>query len=125
VACNLILPKGYEDRRLDNKVQIKECFQKDLEAFVDRHQSVKEPYFILVKANPDRKTNFIRSAMTFYGKRPPFITRTIVFLVDNSRGLITWLWRVTPEKQVIFNKEFAKSCQEIIKKASPASTGVL
>ncbi|MEN8236131.1 MAG: hypothetical protein ABFQ95_01060 [Pseudomonadota bacterium] len=121
--CNgLILPSKLVEKRFYDKEELTKRFNLELERFINNHQHVKEPYFILIKANPDNSDpKLIRQAMSFYEKRPPFITRTLVFWVDNSRGLSTWLWRVQADKEIIFNKSFATACKDILRvKESPS-----
>jgi len=126
-CSGLILPSKYAEKKLSDKGVLKARVNKQVDRFLDDHQHIDHPYFILMKANNQgthmvgADPNKISATLEYFEMKPPFITRTMVFWVDNSRGLITWLWRVTPDKKVIFNKTFAESCKDILRVKEPPS----
>jgi len=104
----LIIPKQLAERNLDDKSALKKRFYKELDDFVREHEDETEPYFILFRSTFQKETPTIsRQAFAYYEKRPPLITNSIVFFVDNQRGNLFFLWQVDSQKRVEWNTEFA------------------
>ena len=115
---SLILPKYLQERE-DYLNYTCDEFSKKLNAFIDEHDDFDEPYFILFKQNFDPLNPSIQNeVMSFYLQRPPLITGTMVFWVDNSRGLCFMLWSVTHQGKVKFNTKAASQLQEVLRAAS-------
>jgi hypothetical protein len=82
---SLILPKYLQEKE-DYLHYSCDEFKEKLNKFIDKHNDIREPYFILFKQNFDRKNPGVsREAMSFYEQRPPLIKGSMVFWVDNTR----------------------------------------
>lgn len=116
---SLILPASYlRDKEEFLEHRSKE-FSKTLEGFLEENADVKDPYFILFKEAPDTNNPAkLRAGMTMTYKRPTFIRGSLVFWVDNSRGLCAWLWTVDRNNKITFNKKGAKELQGILRSAA-------
>lgn len=112
---SLLLPRYLANKEAYSRFQTDE-FKKTLEAFVNENAEVDEPYYILFKQNVNIcKPNEMRAAMGMSFIRPKFISRSMVFWVDNSRGICEWLWSVNKEGQIKFNIEGAKKLKGILR----------
>ena len=112
--CNLILPDSfYED-----KEAMVNSFQKSLEKFLSDNSDVDHPYFLLFKGAFDENNPLVnRQAFSRYARRPPLITNSMVFWVDNKRGACLLLWHVDDSK-AHFNTEEAKKYQGVLRSAA-------
>lgn len=98
----LLLPKDF----VDDKEAIKENLTKAIEEIVLKNQRKDGRYFILFHSRFDAVNRMnLRQKIKIYDDLPGFITNSIVFWVDNRRGLCEWLWTVRPDRQVEFNQK--------------------
>ncbi len=98
----LVVPKEF----FDEKEFLKESINKIVEETISDNQRIKGRYFITFHGKFDQMSGGALRMNTNVSKQLPiFMTNQIVFYVDNRRGLAEWLWTVTPQKQVQFNKE--------------------
>lgn len=113
---NLLIPKKLLDRYGDDKKELKKRFYKALDDFIYEHESEKDPYFVLFKGCIDPKNPTLsRQAFSYYMKRPPLLTNSIVFFVDNSRGNIITLWQVDGDKNIEWNTSMEAKLRETLR----------
>ena len=94
-------------------------FKKSLDEYVGNNQDVRDPYFIIFKERGDEKTpNIHRQVLSMSFVRPQFIRGTMVFWVDNSRGILELLWTVPQQGKTRFNVEAAKRLQGVLRVAN-------
>ena len=107
-VTNLILPNKFIDERTSLSRAINEC----IENVVRSHGHIQGTYFLTFHAkfdsiNPDE---FRISEPKLSKKLPQFRSNTMVYYVNNNRGIKELLWMVAPKKKgeklkVEFNKE--------------------
>ena len=115
---NLVLPR-YIKQREDYLYYQCDEFQKKITTFIDQHQDTREPYFILFKQNFDyKKPDIAREVLSFYLKRPPLIKGSMVFWVDNTRGLYFRLWSINHQWEIKFNTDGAQKLQQVLRVAN-------
>lgn len=91
---SLILPPGY----IENKISLKNAIDKVLEDSVNQLQHERKPYFLTIHAKfseIDVKTFEISRKAT--KRLPGFRTNTMVFFIDNIRGICEVVWSVPPK----------------------------
>lgn len=93
----LILPRKF----IDEKASLKKIIDQWLEKTVNQHQYIKGTYFIVfhAKFNPCDPTEFQMDAPKIVSKLPQFISNSMVFYVNNSKGICELLWMVAPRKR--------------------------
>ena len=107
-TSGLVLPKKFVDE--------KQSLKKSIDSWVDRvvseNQRLSYPYFLTfhAKFNPNNPEEFQIDAPKITDKLPTFVSNSIVYWVDNKRGLCELLWIVAPKKKgqklkVEFNKK--------------------
>lgn len=112
---SLIIPKYLQDREDYLHYECDE-FSKKLNIFIDDHQELRDPYFVLFKQNFDRKNPGVsREAISLYLKRPPLIKGSMVFWVDNTRGACFLLWSITHQGMAKFNIKAAEKLGEVLR----------
>jgi len=86
----LLHPDFYDEKELTKKY-----LGQALDTIVNQNQKRDRPYFIIFHEKSDASTSAqkIRVKETL----PGFITNSIVFWVDNKRGICEWLWTVPPK----------------------------
>lgn len=101
--CNgLLVPKGFRDE----KEFLKEGLKKAVEQTVEENQHRSGRYFIEFRGAFDRiNQNSMRTHINVREDLPVFKSSQIVFYVSNRKGICEWLWSVSPDKKVEFNKE--------------------
>lgn len=106
-TSGLILPAKLVDEKLALKKVIDEWVEKSLNAY----QHIKGRYFLSfhAKFNPMNPTEFTMDTPKVTETLPPFVSNSIVWYVDNSKGLNELLWVVAPAKKgeklkIEFNK---------------------
>lgn len=114
----LIIPKSVADKSKEDKEALKERFKKEFDKILSENSDVNHPYFIMYRNVFDGLNPSIsRSAFGFYKTLPPLVNSSMVFWVDNSRGLCIWLWRVQDNKPS-FNKEGVKTLKNVLRVAA-------
>lgn len=104
----LVLPSNFIDE--------KQALKKTIDTWVDKavkdHQYLKGTYFLTFHAKFDKHdpTSFTVDAPKITRKLPPFLSNTMVFWVNNERGICELLWIVPAKKagqklKVEFNQE--------------------
>lgn len=93
----LILPKKF----VDEKQSLKRIIDLWVDRAVGQFQHLKFPYFLTfhAKFNPHNGEEFEMDAPKVTKKIPPFLSNTIVFWVDNKRGICELLWMVPAKKK--------------------------
>lgn len=115
---SLILPKYLQEREDYLHYECDE-FSKKLNSFIDDHQELREPFFVLFKQNFDKKNPGVsREAISLYMKRPPLIKGSMVFWVDNTRGACFLLWSITHQGMAKFNIKAAEKLGEVLRVAN-------
>lgn len=115
----LIIPARYSKEKEAYAEHSAIEFRRKLEAFLSENQHEKDPYFIMFKQNVNiYKPNQMNAAFSIYRQRPPFITRSLVFWVDNSRGLCELLWAVNRQRNVKFNTKAAERLKGVLRSAA-------
>jgi len=115
----LYLPKNYLKNREEFLNYEVDEFKKKLNTFIDNHQHIKQPYFVLFKQNFDKKKpDTAREAMEFCETRPPLIVGSMVFFIDNSRGACFLLWSIDHKGNICFNKEAPKKLGKAFRAAN-------
>jgi hypothetical protein len=99
----LLLPPDFQDE----KELLKKYLLKAVETIVNRNQKRTESYFIIFHEKSDGVNS--RQKIRVEDTIPGFITNSIVFWVNNRRGICEWLWTVPPREKgkpmkVEFNK---------------------
>jgi len=116
---SLILPKRYQKNRRDYIDHISQDFGKKLEKFINEHDEMREPYFVLFKANTNHfKPNERKEAMSLYIKRPPLMKNSMVFWVDNTRGACILLWTISSDGKAKFNHKAGYQLKGILRAAN-------
>ena len=93
----MILPKQFVDE--------KQSLKKSIDAWVDKtvhqFQYLKFPYFLTfhAKFNPHDSTEFQMDAPKITDKLPPFMSNSLVFWVNNMKGICELLWMVAAPKK--------------------------
>ena len=97
----LLLPKNFRDE----KEFIKEGMKQSVDGIIESHQHLKKPYFIIFHGRFGKvvESELQMSAKVTF-KLPMFMSNQVVFYVDNSRGLSEWLYSVTKDSEIEFNK---------------------
>ncbi|MDP2652173.1 MAG: hypothetical protein Q8O94_03485 [bacterium] len=90
----LILPSRF----VDEKEALKNVIGEWLEKVVNVNAGLKEPYFLTFHAKFVDSSQFNIGAPVVSYKLPPFASNTIVYWVDNHRGICEVLWTV-PAKE--------------------------
>jgi hypothetical protein len=92
----LILPT----RHIDQKVALKKVIEGWLEKATNMYQYLKHPYFLTfhAKFNQFNSEEFGIDAPKVTSKIPDMISNSIVYWVDNKRGIAEMLWMVPPKK---------------------------
>lgn len=117
VKDGLILPKRLVERKNDDKQVMKKRFYEALDQFISEHENETEPYFVLFKGCIDPiNPTLSRQAFSYYERKPPLLTNSIVFFVDNSRGNILTLWQVDGDKNIEWNTEFASKLRGTLRR---------
>lgn len=103
---DLYLPKQVVESHQEQKDILLKRFKNEFDSFLDKHKDEKEPFFVLYKASFDElDPSCCRQAFSYYAKRPPIITRTLVFWIDNVRGIALPLWQVREDGKVNWNTD--------------------
>jgi len=104
----LILPRQF----VDEKTALKKLIHDYVEKCLTQFQGIKGTYFLTfhAKFDPMNPSNFNIDAPKITKKIPPFLSNSMVWWVDNIRGLNELLWMVAPAKRgeklkVEFNKQ--------------------
>ena len=104
----LILPSEF----IDHRRSLKNVIDSWVEKTVCDHQNIKGNYFLgfHAKFNPVDPTEFKIDAPKITRQLPPFLSNSMVFHVNNERGICEILWMVSPAKKgeklkVEFNKK--------------------
>lgn len=104
----LILPEKF----IDEKQSLKKSINDLVEKAVNEHQHLDRPYFLTFHAKFDKldPTVFKVDYPKITSKLPGFMSNTLVYWVDNKKGVKELLWMVPPKKpgeklRVEFNKE--------------------
>lgn len=115
---SLVLPKYLQEREDYLHYECDE-FSKKLNTFIDGHQDVREPYFVLFKQNFDQKNPGVsREAISLYQERPPLIKGSMVFWVDNIRGACFLMWSITHQGIAKFNTKAAEKLGKVLRVAN-------
>lgn len=106
-TSGLMLPRQFVDE--------KQALKKQIDEWVDRavheHQHLKDTYYLTFHAKFDEydPSVFTVDAPKITHRLPPFLSNSLVFWVNNKRGICELLWMVSPKKKgdklkVEFNK---------------------
>lgn len=96
-ATGMLLPSNFVDE--------KQSLKKSIDSWVDRavleHQWIKGTYFLSFHAKFDRfdPTVFTIDAPKITKKIPPFLSNSMVFWVNNEKGICELLWIVPAKKK--------------------------
>lgn len=98
----LIVPKDF----IEDKEAMKGWLKKVIEETVEKNQHRHGSYFIVFHGRfDDFNPVMLRKKLSIREDLPTFVTNQIVFWVCNKRGILEWLWTVSPTKKIDFNKE--------------------
>ena len=107
-VSNLILPQQFVDERTSLSKAINEL----VENVVRSQGHIKGTYFLTFRAkfDPRDPTVFSIAEPKLSKKLPSFISNSMVYYVNNTRGICELLWMVAPKKKgeklsVEFNKK--------------------
>jgi len=113
---NIFVPQGIIDKSRDDKSALMKDFKSNFDSILNENSHRREPYFILFKAKfDDFNPNVCRQVFTVYEDRPPYIVRSLVFWVDNTRGLVLRIWEVDRDKKIHFNIAAAMKLKGILR----------
>jgi hypothetical protein len=115
---SLLVPKYLQERE-DWVMYSTEKLTKELESFVNENQDIREPYFVLFKSSFDSfDKSKERQAMSLYMKRPPLMKGSLVWWIDNTRGICIRLWMINHQGECKFNHEAGYQLQGILRAAN-------
>lgn len=118
-GANLILPKKYEKQEMEDKEGIKALIKSEIDRCCSENSHRKDPYFILYKTGlSNQHESVFKRRIRVSDKFPMLWTNCMVFWVDNSRGLCTWICAVDKHKKIKFNKPFAEKAKGILRSAA-------
>lgn len=107
-VSGLILPRQF----VDEKQSLKKSIDAWIEKAVLAHQWIDKTYFLVfhAKFNPTNPTEFMMDAPKITFSLPPFLSNSLVFWVNNKKGICELLWMVAANKKgeklkVEFNKD--------------------
>lgn len=107
-VSKLILPQKF----VDEKQSLKKSINQVIENVVRSHGHIKGTYYLTLHAkfDPFDPTVFRIDEPKLAKKLPSFISNSLVYYVNNTRGICELLWMVAPKKKgeklkVEFNKE--------------------
>jgi hypothetical protein len=116
----LLLPSSLVAKGKEDRETLKEQFKRDFDRVLSEQGHRTDPYYLLFKSKFDGLNPLKnRQAFSLYEGRPPFIAGSLVFWVDNSRGLAILLWEVV-DGQVRFNVDAAKKLKGILRDRASA-----
>lgn len=89
----LLLPNQF----VDQKMALKRVIDKLVDSAVEANQHMKQTYFLTLQARFDKHdpSQFNISPPIVTTKIPPFKADSLVFWVNNSKGICELLWMVT------------------------------
>ena len=92
----LVLPRQF----IDEKQALKKVIDEVIERAVLDNQHIKETYYLTITARFDKldPTQFTVSRPIITKQLPPFSGSTLVFWVNNNKGICELLWMVTRDK---------------------------
>lgn len=107
-TSGLVLPKKF----IDEKQSLKKSVDDWVDRAVREHQHIEGTYFLTfhAKFDPAYGNQFTIDAPKITKKLPPFISNSLVFWVNNKRGVCELLWMVSAKNRgqklkVEFNKK--------------------
>ena len=77
---------------MDEKEMLKKYLGKAVDTIVNQNQKRDTPYFIIYHEKSDGIAS--NQKIRVKEKLPAFITNSVVFWVDNRRGICEWLWKI-------------------------------
>jgi hypothetical protein len=95
-TSGLILPNEF----VDEKQSLKRLIDSWLDKAVEQFQHIKNTYFLTFHAKFDEvdPTIFKVDSPKITSKIPPFISNSLVFWVNNQKGICELLWMVPAKK---------------------------
>lgn len=89
----LVLPKEF----IDEKQSLKKIIDSYLDRAVEMFDHLDYPYFLTfhAKFNPLNPGEFMVDPPKITNKLPPFLSNTMVFWINNKKGICEMLWMVT------------------------------
>lgn len=106
-VSGLMLPRQF----VDEKQALKKVIDELVEKAVLANQYIKGTYFLTLHQKFDKfdPTQFVISPPIASQKIPPFLSNTLVFWVNNTKGICELLWMVTRGSDGKLKVEFNKS----------------
>lgn len=103
-ASGLLLPQQF----VDQKLALKKVIDQLVDAAVNANGHMKETYYLTLQARFDRHdpTQFNVSAPIVTLKLPPFKADSLVFWVNNEKGICELLWMVSRGRRKKLKVEF-------------------
>lgn len=105
----LLVPRNF----VDEKESLKKVIEDYLEKVVNQYQYRMDTYFLTfhAKFNPNDPSEFMLDPPKITDRLPPFISNSMVYWINNKKGICELLWMVPPKKpgekklRVEFNTE--------------------
>lgn len=106
-ASGLLLPQQF----IDQKAALKKVIDTLVDAAVNANRHLKETFYLTLQARFDKfdpeQFNVSEPIVTF--KLPPFKADSLVFWVNNQKGICELLWMVTRGRRKKLKVEFNKT----------------
>jgi len=96
-TSGLILPSKF----VDEKQSLKKSINEWVERTISEHSYLKGTYYLTfhAKFNPRDPSTFEIDAPKITNKLPPFLSNSLVFWVNNTKGACELLWMVSPKRK--------------------------